>query len=75
MPLQGARGEHSCSVVLTGLVTWRIDIVGTSSLQAAELALYAVRSRLAGMEGAWAFLDDQGQPLSFGRGPDPDTAT
>ena len=68
--VQGARGEHTCPVVLTGLVTWSIDICGSSALQAAELALFAVRSRLAGMERVWSFHDDEGQPLSFGGVPD-----
>lgn len=73
--VDGARVEHSCSVILSGLVAWDIAIFGTSALQAAELALVAVRSRLAGMERSWDFFDDQGLPLSFGWIPDEDAAT
>ncbi len=63
--VQGARGEHSCPVVLTGLVTWNIEIFGSSALQATELAFFSVRSRLAGMERVWSFYDDKGESLSF----------
>jgi len=69
MRVLGAQGEHACSVVLRGLVTWKIEIFGASALQAAELALVAVRGRIASLERRWSFFDDKGLPVSFGWTP------
>jgi hypothetical protein len=67
--VQGAHGEHTCAVSLTGLINWNIEIFGASSLQAAELALFSVRSRLSSMENAWKFFDSEGLHVSFGGRP------
>lgn len=64
--IQAGRGEHTCLVTLTGLVTWEVQIYGASALQAAELAIVAVRMRLASMEHAWKFFDRDGTSVSFG---------